>query len=90
MDLFDKCAKYTRAKEFMAAGTYPYFIPLSETEGTEVIINNKRLIMIGSNNYLGLTTHPKVRQAAIDAINRYGPSCTGSRFLNGNLAMHNQ
>ena len=90
MDLFEKCARYTRAKEAIAAGYYPYFIPLSETEGTEVTVDGHRLIMIGSNNYLGLTTHPKVRQAAIDAIKRYGPSCTGSRFLNGNLTMHNE
>lgn len=90
MDLFQKCREFTRAAEARAAGYYPYFIPLEDTEGTEVVINGKRMIMIGSNNYLGLTTHPKVRQAAIDAIKRYGTSCTGSRFLNGNLAMHNE
>lgn len=90
MDVFDKCFKFTRAAEARAAGYYPYFIPLEDTEGTEVVVYGKRMIMIGSNNYLGLTTHPKVRQAAIDAINRYGPSCTGSRFLNGNLALHNK
>ncbi|MHB0857399.1 MAG: aminotransferase class I/II-fold pyridoxal phosphate-dependent enzyme [Anaerolineae bacterium] len=90
MDLFDKCYKFTRAAEARASGYYPYFIPLEDTEGTEVVIGGKRMIMIGSNNYLGLTTHPKVRQAAIDAIKRYGPSCTGSRFLNGNLALHNK
>ena len=90
MDLFEKCRSYTRVAEAKAAGYYPYFIPLEDTEGTEVIINGKRMIMIGSNNYLGLTTHPKVRQAAIDAIDRYGTGCTGSRFLNGNLALHNK
>jgi len=90
MDLFDKCAKFTRAAEARAAGYYPYFIPLDDTEGTEVVVNGKRMIMIGSNNYLGLTTHPKVRQAAIDAVKRYGTSCTGSRFLNGNLALHDK
>lgn len=90
MDLFDKCRAFTRASEAKAAGYYPYFIPLEDTEGTEVVVNGKRMIMIGSNNYLGLTTHPKVRQAAIDAIRRYGTSCTGSRFLNGNLALHNK
>ena len=90
MDLFDKCAHFTRAKKAIAAGYYPYFIPLSETEGTEVTVDGHRLIMIGSNNYLGLTTHSKVRRAATDAIARYGPSCTGSRFLNGNLLMHNE
>ena len=90
MDIFDKCFKFTRAAEARAQGFYPYFIPLEDTEGTEVVIKGKRLIMIGSNNYLGLTTHPKVREAAIEAIKRYGPSCTGSRFLNGNLELHNQ
>jgi len=90
MDLFEKCQSFTLAKEAMAAGLYPYFIPLSETEGTEVVIDGKRLIMIGSNNYLGLTTHPKVREAAIEAVRKYGTSCTGSRFLNGNLDMHKE
>ena len=90
MDLFDKCRGFTRAAEARASGYYPYFIPLDDTEGTEVVVNGKRMIMIGSNNYLGLTTHPKVREAAIEAIKRYGTSCTGSRFLNGNLAWHNQ
>ncbi len=90
MDIFKKCYEYTRAAEARASGLYPYFIPLADTEGTEVVIDGNRLIMIGSNNYLGLTTHPKVREAAIEAIKRYGPSCTGSRFLNGTLMLHNQ
>ncbi len=88
MDIFNKCSAYTEAKEVMATGLYPYFIPLEKNEGTEAIIEGHRLIMCGSNNYLGLTTHPKVRQAAIDAIQKYGTSCTGSRFLNGTLEMH--
>jgi 8-amino-7-oxononanoate synthase len=88
MDLFEKCRQYTRAREVMAAGLYPYFMPLDDTEGTEVTIGDKKLIMIGSNNYLGLTTHPKVREAAINATRRFGTSCTGSRFLNGTLAWH--
>jgi 8-amino-7-oxononanoate synthase len=74
----------------METGDYPYFIPLSDTEGTEVTIDGKTLIMIGSNNYLGLTTHPRVREAAVEAIRQYGTSCTGSRFLNGSLRLHNQ
>jgi 8-amino-7-oxononanoate synthase len=90
MDLFEKCTKYTTAKDAMASGLYPFFIPLTENEGTEVLYRNHRLIMCGSNNYLGLTTHPKVREAAINAIQRYGTSCTGSRFLNGTLEMHEQ
>jgi 8-amino-7-oxononanoate synthase len=90
MDIFDKCYQFTQAKEAMATGIYPYFIPLTENEGTEVVFKGHRLIMCGSNNYLGLTSHPKVRQAAQDAIARYGTSCTGSRFLNGTLEMHEQ
>ena len=88
MDLFEKCHKWTRAKEAMEAGLYPYFMPLDDTEGTEVTIGDKKLVMIGSNNYLGLTTHPKVREASIEATQRLGTSCTGSRFLNGTLAWH--
>ena len=90
MELFAKCHQFTIAKEVMKTGYYPYFIPLSDTEGTEVTIDGRRLIMIGSNNYLGLTTHPRVRQAAIEAVRKYGTSCTGSRFLNGTLALHKQ
>lgn len=88
MDLFEKCSHYTEAKEAMAIGLYPYFIAMNENEGTEAVFQGRRLIMCGSNNYLGLTTHPKVRQAAKDAIDRFGTSCTGSRFLNGTLEMH--
>jgi len=90
MDIFDKCSQFTAAKEAIAAGVYPYFIPLTENEGSEAVYKGHRLIMCGSNNYLGLTTHPKVREAAQKAINRYGTSCTGSRFLNGTLDMHEQ
>ncbi len=88
MDLFEKCWTWTDARDLMKTGFYPYFLPLDDTEGTEVTIGNKRLVMIGSNNYLGLTTHPKVREAAIEATRRFGTSCTGSRFLNGTLAWH--
>lgn len=90
MDLFDKCYGFTEAKEAIAAGWYPYFIPLTGNEGTTAVFQGRRLIMCGSNNYLGLTTDPRVRQAAIDAIQTYGTSCTGSRFLNGTLEMHLQ
>jgi 8-amino-7-oxononanoate synthase len=89
-DIFEKCTGFTEAKEAIAAGMYPYFMPLTENEGSEAVFRGHRLIMCGSNNYLGLTTHPKVRQAAIEAIERYGTSCTGSRFLNGTLEMHEQ
>jgi len=88
MDIFEKCGQFTIAREAMDAGLYPYFIPLDDTEGTEVTVNGRKIIMIGSNNYLGLTTHPKVRAAAIEGIEQYGTSCTGSRFLNGTLKLH--
>jgi 8-amino-7-oxononanoate synthase len=87
-DLFEKCFNYTDARDLQASGFYPYFLPLEDTEGTEVTISGHRLLMLGSNNYLGLTTHPAVRQAAIDAVQRFGTSCTGSRFLNGTLKLH--
>lgn len=88
MDIFEKCGSYTVANDVRKTGLYPYFIPLTNNEGSEARIGDHHLIMIGSNNYLGLTMHPKVRQAALDAIATYGTSCTGSRFLNGTLEMH--
>ncbi len=88
MDIFEKCFNFTAAKQAIKEGYYPYFIPLTENEGTEVVYRGHRLIMCGSNNYLGLTTHPEVREAACQAVERYGTSCTGSRFLNGTLEMH--
>jgi 8-amino-7-oxononanoate synthase len=87
-DIFHKCYAYSYANEVKASGLYPYFIPLTNSEGTEVTVGDHRLIMIGSNNYLGLTMHPKVREAALQATRRYGTSCTGSRFLNGTLELH--
>lgn len=87
MDLFSKAYNYETARQARAGGYYPYFIPLDRNEGSEVVYQGRRIIMCGSNNYLGLTTHPKVRQAAIEAIERYGTSCTGSRFLNGNMTI---
>jgi len=88
VDILSKCYEFTAAREAIAGGYYPYFIPLEDTEGTEVVIDGHRLVMIGSNNYLGLTTDPRVRKAAMDAVAKYGPSCTGSRFLNGTLTIH--
>lgn len=90
MDIFEKCHNFTAARQAIKEGYYPYFIPLTENEGTEVEYRGHRLIMCGSNNYLGLTTHPKVREAACRATERYGTSCTGSRFLNGTLEMHEE
>jgi 8-amino-7-oxononanoate synthase len=88
VDLFEKCRKYTAAKEVMAAGFYPYFRMVQSEQNPEVIVEGKKMIMLGSNNYLGLTSHPKVKQAAIDAIRKYGSGCAGSRFLNGTLDIH--
>ncbi len=103
VDLFEKCRGLfsdpavaqrmgypTNAQSLKGMGLYPYFIPLDQTEGTEVTVSGKRLIMLGSNNYLGLTTHPAVREAAREAIAEFGTSCTGSRFLNGTLALHGE
>ena len=90
MDIFEKCYAFQDAREAIARGVYPYFIPMTENEGSETVFHGRRLIMCGSNNYLGLTTHPKVREAAIRAVERFGTSCTGSRFLNGTLELHEQ
>ncbi|MFQ6045834.1 MAG: aminotransferase class I/II-fold pyridoxal phosphate-dependent enzyme, partial [Gemmatimonadales bacterium] len=86
--LFEKCRNFTRAREVQAAGLYPYFKPISEAEDTVVLIEGHRKVMMGSNNYLGLTHHPKVLEAAKRALERYGSGCTGSRFLNGTLDLH--
>ena len=88
--LFDKVRNYTIVQETIDAGIYPYFTTVESSSETKVTISGKRLIMIGSNNYLGLTTHPKVVEAAIKAIEKYGSGCTGSRFLNGNLDIHHE
>lgn len=88
--LFDKCRQFTQAREIQAAGLYPYFKPISESEDTVVVIDGQKRIMLGSNNYLGLTHHPKVLEAATKALHRYGSGCTGSRFLNGSLDLHEQ
>jgi 8-amino-7-oxononanoate synthase len=90
MDIFEKCPEFTIARNAIEGGYYPFFIPMTDNEGTEAVYQDRRVIMCGSNNYLGLTTHPKVRQAAIDAVHRYGTSCTGSRFMNGTLELHEQ
>jgi len=88
--LFDKCRGFTRAREAQAVGLYPYFTPITEAEDTVVKIHGKTKVMMGSNNYLGLTHHPKVLEAAQAALHKYGSGCTGSRFLNGNLDLHEQ
>ncbi len=88
MDLFKKCYEFTRADEIKAMGVYPYFRPIEENEGPVVQIEGKRVIMAGSNNYLGLTGHPHVKEAAIKAIEKYGTGCSGSRYLTGTLDLH--
>lgn len=88
MDIFDKCSRFTAAKEVMAAGVYPYFRRIESAQDPEVLVEGRRMIMIGSNNYLGLTNHPKVKEAAIEAVKKYGTGCAGSRFLNGTLDIH--
>jgi 8-amino-7-oxononanoate synthase len=88
MSLFEKCQRFTQAREVQASGYYPYFVPIEASYDTEVLIRGERKIMVGSNNYLGLTHHPKVLEAAQAALYRYGSGCTGSRFLNGTLDMH--
>ncbi|HMV31560.1 MAG: pyridoxal phosphate-dependent aminotransferase family protein [Gemmatimonadales bacterium] len=90
IQLFDKCRQFTKAREVQAAGLYPYFKPISDSEDTAVVIEGQKRIMLGSNNYLGLTHHPKVLEAASRALHRYGSGCTGSRFLNGTLDLHGQ
>lgn len=88
MDVFEKCHKFTRAKEAIESGLYPYFRQIQSGPGSEVKVHGKMMIMIGSNNYLGLTGHPKVVEAAVNAVKKYGTGCTGSRFLNGTLDIH--
>ncbi len=88
MSIFDKCFEFKRAEEAQQLGLYPYFTPIQEVIGNQVVINNHKMIMVGSNNYLGLIDHPKVVQAAKDAIERYGVATCGSRFLNGTLDIH--
>lgn len=88
MGLFDKCYNYHYADETKEKGVYPYFRPIQESEGPVVLMEGRKVVMAGSNNYLGLTTHPKVKQAAIAALAKYGASCSGSRFLTGTIDLH--
>lgn len=88
MDLFKKCYDFTRADEIKALGIYPYFRPIEENEGPVVQIEGRKIVMAGSNNYLGLTAHPKVKEAALKAVEKYGSGCSGSRYLTGTLDLH--
>lgn len=89
-DIFTKCYNFMEARRARSLGVYPYFKAISTAQTSEVIINGERKIVCCSNNYLGLTVHPKVKQAAIKAIKKYGTSCTGSRFLSGSLDLHEE
>jgi 8-amino-7-oxononanoate synthase len=89
-DIFEKAYSFTRADEAEAAGMHPYFKPIAEQFGGEVIVNGKRMVISGSNDYLGLTQDPRLKEAARDALNYFGTSCTGSRFLTGTLTLHQE
>ena len=88
--LLEKCVNYTASAEVKAMGYYPYFRMISSAQDTEVIIGDKKMLMLGSNSYMGLTNDPRVKKAAIEATEKYGSGCAGSRFLNGTLDIHIQ
>lgn len=90
VSLLDKVRNYRSAAEVRALGLYPYFRTVSSAQDSEVTINGRQVLMLGSNSYLGLTNHPKIKEAARAAIDRYGTGCAGSRFLNGSLDIHLQ
>jgi 8-amino-7-oxononanoate synthase len=89
-DAFEKAYAFTRADEAVAAGMHPYFKPIAEQNGGEVIVNGRTMVISGSNDYLGLTQDPRLKEAARDALNSFGTSCTGSRFLTGTLTLHEE
>jgi 8-amino-7-oxononanoate synthase len=89
-DVFEKCYQFLAADNARKMGMYPFFRPLDFNDGPEAVIDGRRVVMFGSNNYLGLTTHPKVREAAKAAIDRFGTSMTGSRLVNGSMKLHNE
>ena len=90
LTLFDKVKNYKNAAEVRALGLYPYFRTISSAQDTEVMIEGKKVLMLGSNSYLGLTNHPKIKEAARAAVEKYGTGCAGSRLLNGTLDIHLQ
>ncbi len=87
-DILEKCHKFTAARTAMAAGFYPYFHVIESGQDPEVVVEGRKMIMVGSNNYLGLTSHPKLKEAAVKATRDFGVGCVGSRFLNGTLSLH--
>ncbi len=86
--LQQKILQFTKPDEMMAQGIYPYFRVIESDQDAEVMINGKKVLMFGSNSYLGLTNHPEIKSRTIDAVNKYGSGCAGSRFLNGTLDIH--
>ena len=86
--LLKKARSFTRSREIQALGLYPYFRPISSAQDTEVIIRGQKVLMLGSNSYLGLTNHPEIKKAVHEAVDKYGSGCAGSRFLNGTLDIH--
>ena len=88
--LKEKYAKYDLPQQFMAKGVYPYFRCIDSEQDTEVTMSGRKVLMFGSNSYLGLTNHPRIKEAAIEAVRKYGTGCAGSRFLNGTLDIHLQ
>jgi 8-amino-7-oxononanoate synthase len=90
MDIFDKCLAFTRAEEVQAADLYPYFTPIQEAKGNRIKVKGRPMIMVGSNNYLGLADHPKAKEAAKAAVDRYGVGTCGSRFLTGTIDLHEE
>jgi 8-amino-7-oxononanoate synthase len=90
LDIFDKCVEFKKVEDYKERGIYPYFFPISENRGPRVMMDGREIIMIGSNNYLGLSKDPRVQEAAIKAVEKFGTSCSGSRFLNGTYELHVQ
>ncbi|MGB8951573.1 MAG: aminotransferase class I/II-fold pyridoxal phosphate-dependent enzyme, partial [Candidatus Aminicenantales bacterium] len=88
MGLFDKCYSFTRAEEAMAIDMYPYFTPIQEVKANKIKVKGREMVMVGSNNYLGLLDDPRVKKAAQEAVDKYGAATCGSRFLNGTLDIH--
>ncbi|MFH1016585.1 MAG: aminotransferase class I/II-fold pyridoxal phosphate-dependent enzyme [Pseudomonadota bacterium] len=86
--LFEKCLRFTKADEIKPLGWYPYFRVIESGQDTEVVVEGRKMLMLGSNSYLELTSHPKVKERAIEAVRKYGTGCAGSRFLNGTLPIH--
>ena len=88
--LIRKCLRFTQAEELRQCGLYPYFRCIESAQDTEVIVGGHRMLMLGSNSYLGLTNHPRIKERVIEAVRKYGSGCAGSRFLNGTLRIHTE